>query len=371
MRSTATCMPDSGGGTCPPTTTRGGRLASAEVVSGAPMAGTLVEGSVQVTSASNPHVPPVCVVVSTYDRSAVLPELVAALRAQDHTDFEAVLVDNGSHDDTLDHLQRLTADDPRFRVLRIEDNHGPGRARNVGWRSTASPLIAFTDDDCRPTPTWLTALLAAGRGADLVQGRTTRRPGAPREGWFDRGQNITAWTGRYETCNLLVPRAWLDRLGGFDESFPIAMGEDTDLGLRAEAAGATSAFAADALVHHHVWPNGFRDHLAQRRRRAEEVALVRVNPAARRNLTLRLAHGPTHLAIWAAVPLTVAAVRAGRPWIPVALVAAWVAQMTYRTRDTPWGVPARVGYNAADLAARCYETGCYLAVSVRERTLVL
>src|SRR5690606_16000799 len=190
--------------------------------------------------------------------------------------FEAVLVDTGSADGTGEVLAELTRDDPRFRVLRLDANRGPARARNLAWRSTERPWVAFTDDDCIPEPGWLAALLEAGRTAEIVQGRTVpvEQPTGTRPGWFDRSQNIRRWTGRYQTCNLLVRRDWLDRLDGFVETFRIAMGEDTDFGLRAEAAGARTAYADDAVVRHHVWPSGFRQFLEQRRRWGEYVDLM-------------------------------------------------------------------------------------------------
>ncbi len=60
---------------------------------------------------------------------------------------------------------------------------------------------------------------------------------------------MDAW---FPTCNIAFPRALLERLGGFDEDFPTAWGEDTDLGLRAIDAGGTVFYVADALSYHAV-----------------------------------------------------------------------------------------------------------------------
>jgi len=317
--------------------------------------------------------PPVCVVVSAYDRAPLLPPLVAALQAQTHPAFEVVLVDNGSRDDSFADLQRLTAGDERFRVLRIEENRGPAKARNLGWRSATAPLVAFTDDDCVPDPGWLAALLEAAEHADIVQGRTV--PAAPsptrRPGWFDRSQRIERWSGRYETCNLLVPRPWLERLGGFNEQFRIAMGEDTDLGLRAEAEGATTAYAHEAVVVHHLWPSGFRDYLHQRRRYAEQVELMRVNPAARNLLRWGFVLRGVHLLVWGLVPLTAASVALGAPWVPVVAVAGWIVLNTHRTRHRPFPAWRRAGYSAIHLLGYAYETACFAAASLRYRSLVV
>ncbi|MGH9274589.1 MAG: glycosyltransferase family 2 protein [Acidimicrobiales bacterium] len=313
------------------------------------------------------------VVVSAYNRAYLLAGLVAALQAQTMPDFEAVLVDNGSTDDTHAELQRLTADDPRFRVVRIDDNRGPARARNLAWRMASAPWIAFTDDDCAPDPRWLEALLHAAETADFVQGRTVWATYEPtdRPRWFDRAQRIERWSGRYETCNLLISRSVLERHDGFNEQFRIAMGEDTDLGLRATAAGAATGFAHDAVVAHHIWPCGFRDYLHQRRRYSELVELMGVNPAARGLLAGGYVLRGVHLLIWGLIPLTVVSLVAGVPWLPLVVIGAWVVLNTYRTRRRPFPAWQRLGYSAVHLVGYAYETVCFAAASVRYRSLVI
>lgn len=315
--------------------------------------------------------PLVCVVVSAYDRSHLLPALVAALRAQTLDRFEAVLVDNGSTDDTYEQLQRLTAGDDRFRVLRLEGNRGPARARNLAWRSTTAPWIAFTDDDCEPEPTWLEELLAVGAEAEVVQGWTGEVLGPEPAGWFDRTQRIDRFTNRYETCNLLVARDVLAQLDGFDETFPIAMGEDTDLGFRAVDAGARTAFAPRAVVRHHVWRTGFAGYLRQQARLAEQVELVRVNPAVRQNLRWGYVVGGTHLLVWGLVPTTAVGVVTGRPWLPLVPVALWCGANAYWTRHRPFPVSRRLGYSTLQFVGKAYETWCYARASVRYRRLVI
>lgn len=317
--------------------------------------------------------PSVAVVVSAYDRAPLLASLVAALKAQTVTDFEAVLVDNGSTDGTSAELERLTSDDPRFRVLRIDDNRGPARARNLAWRSTTAPWVAFTDDDCAPRPEWLAALLVASRDAEFIQGKTVwaEYPPDARPGWFDRAQRIERWSGRYETCNLLIARSVLEQHDGFNEQFRIAMGEDTDLGLRATAAGARPAFAADAVIEHHIWPFSFREYLGQRRRYSELVELMRVNPQARSLLKFGYVLRGVHLLVLGLIPLTVASLLIGMPWLPLAAVAAWIGLNTYRTRAKPFSVWRRVGCSGLHLVGYAYETLCFLVASVRYRALVV
>ncbi|MEA2352273.1 MAG: mycofactocin glycosyltransferase, partial [Thermoleophilaceae bacterium] len=90
--------------------------------------------------------------VPTRDRAERLPVLLEALAAQTlaRDRYEVVAVDDGSADDTPRVLAAADVD----RVVRHERSRGPAAARNSGWRAASAPLVAFTDDDCRPEPGW-------------------------------------------------------------------------------------------------------------------------------------------------------------------------------------------------------------------------
>ena len=172
--------------------------------------------------------PRVSVVVATYRRPDRLPGLLAALAAQTlpSDDYEVIVVENASPDDTADVLESLRPDfDGTLHVLHMESNAGPAPARNVGITAAAAPVIAFTDDDCLPEPDWLEAGLRAleADGVGVAQGRT--RPAGPTS-TFSVTQDIDHLTGLYETCNLFARTDVLRSFGGFDESFGF-FGEDT------------------------------------------------------------------------------------------------------------------------------------------------
>src|SRR5436305_877860 len=135
---------------------------------------------------------------------------------------------------------------PAFRL-------GPSGARNAGWRAARAPLIAFTDDDCVPSPGWLAALVAAAGPDTVVQGPVQPIPSERRRlGPFSRSLWVDRLGPWYQAANVLYPRELLERLGGFDsETFPFA-GEDCDLAWRALEDGAEAVWAPDARVHHAV-----------------------------------------------------------------------------------------------------------------------
>jgi GT2 family glycosyltransferase len=175
----------------------------------------------------------------------------------------------------------------RLRHIRIEPGTGgPGRQRNLGWRSSDAATIVFIDDDCRPTPQWLEALTAvAGENpAAVVQGATRNDPlemevhAAPHA----RSLQVDPPNEFGQACNILYPRMLLDRLGGFRED--IFSGEDTDLLRRAVAADAPHVGAPDALVFHCVESYSLPAMLKLSRKWADLPAVVAAHPEMRRLL---------------------------------------------------------------------------------------
>jgi glycosyltransferase involved in cell wall biosynthesis len=228
--------------------------------------------------------PEIAVVIATRDREARLAFALEALARQSAAPsrFEVLVVRAGpAGDDAASAPEGLPV-----RFLEHAGAPGAGAQRNAGWRATEAPLVAFIDDDCRPAPGWLDAALAAADAETIVQGRIEPDPDE-RHLLFGlaRSHEITGPTPRYEAGNIVYPRAVLERVGGFDESFAgYAWGEDTDLGIRARAAGAGRAYADDALVWHAVIPRTVPAAVEDNRRYASLVRLLAKYPELRREL---------------------------------------------------------------------------------------
>ncbi|MBI4259617.1 MAG: glycosyltransferase family 2 protein, partial [Actinobacteria bacterium] len=86
------------------------------------------------------------VIVPTHGRPAYLAEALASVAAQTIEDWEAVVVDDASPEPVE------VPDDPRFRLVRRDENGGPGAARNSGLAAATGRYIAFLDDDDLFTP---------------------------------------------------------------------------------------------------------------------------------------------------------------------------------------------------------------------------
>jgi hypothetical protein len=172
-----------------------------------------------------------------------------------------------------------------------------GAKRNLGWRAARTPLVAFTDDDCRPPGDWLARALAAARrhpGA-IVQGRTRPDPDelqialrAPHA----RTQVVDPPSPWAETCNIVYPRALLERLGGFDERAQSC--EDTDLALRAVEAGASLCAAPELLTYHAVHDGGLRGRVRSLGRWESVPWALGRHPSLRRELAAGLFWHESH-----------------------------------------------------------------------------
>jgi GT2 family glycosyltransferase len=279
------------------------------------------------------------VVVATHNRSERLVRLLAALDKQDLPDLEVVVVDDGSSDDTWNVLQEATRRYPWLQAHQMARNGGPARARNAGWRTSRRDIVAFTDDDCVPSPEWATRLLGAFEtaGTDIAQGATSADQECFRvRGPFAHSVRVEQASPMFETCNLAVRRALLERLDGFDESFAHAYGEDCDLGWRAKALGATAVFLPDAVVVHDVVERTFLQQLRAERRRTSLVTVVRLHPGLRRYLWRRLFYDPTHARLVTAFALT--AVAAQKPSSPARWTAALAAFGYYGRLRFLWSI---------------------------------
>ncbi len=85
------------------------------------------------------------IILPTYNRAAELSRAVASVLAQNEPDFELIIVDDRSKDETRAYLATLT--DRRIRIAHSESNRGPSAARNTGIEMATAPILAFLDSD--------------------------------------------------------------------------------------------------------------------------------------------------------------------------------------------------------------------------------
>ena len=201
------------------------------------------------------------IVIPTYDRPRQLRGCLRSLTRlkYDADRFEVLVVDDGSLT-PLDVVVAPFKDALQVTLLR-QANAGPGQARNAGARAARGRWLAFTDDDCRPDPDWLTRLGAVLDHCpdSIVGGRTVNL--LPRNPYSAASHLIVDmaydfYNGNLEAArffasnNMAVPRDLFLRLGGFHTDFFRHASEDRELCDRWRHLGHPLRYAADAVVRH-------------------------------------------------------------------------------------------------------------------------
>jgi hypothetical protein len=281
------------------------------------------------------------VVVPTVGRPS-LAWLLADLAREAAMPVASVTLVDDRPDPRPDELAELlrTVGDGRIADRRVvaTGGRGPAAARNAGWRRGRAPWVVFLDDDVRLRPGWGAALAedlaAADRGtsaADTVGAVRARldvplpeqRPLTDWERQVHGLANAPGWL----TADLAVRRTVLEQVGGLDERFPRAYREDTDLELRARAAGWKDAVGTRA-VDHPVGPADRWTSLRRQRGNADDVLLARLHG---RDWRERVGEAPgafrRHAVTTAAGAAALALLPAGRRGrrLAVASAAAWAA----------------------------------------------
>ena len=106
----------------------------------------------------------------------------------------------------------------RVRAIRTPQNDGPAATRNLGWKATGAPFVAFLDDDCTPEPGWLEAglrAISASPTIGVLQGRTRAPEGVDVKALPDWSlwRIIEEPTPFFEGCNLFFRRTALGDYG--------------------------------------------------------------------------------------------------------------------------------------------------------------
>jgi len=187
----------------------------------------------------------VSVIIPTYNRAHIVGEAIDSVLAQTYRDFEIIVVDDASTDNTQEVLARyLSEHGERIRYIRRETNGGAGAARNDGIRASAGEFIAFLDSDDLYLPRRLEAAVAfLNQNADLGGVYTDCQALGPdgqiiarsMVGATSSRKRIRTWrdVACYEPMNtdtITIRRQCLQQVGLFDER--LRRGQDSDLWLR-------------------------------------------------------------------------------------------------------------------------------------------
>ena len=170
------------------------------------------------------------IVVATYNRGTILGRVLEAMLDQDYEgDYEVIVVDDGSTDDTVEVAKR-------YPVRFFSQKHrGPAAARNLAIKKARHSVVVVMDDDCIPEKGWLRALM---RG-------------------FDEKVGIVSSFSIYGGTSTAYLKKAVEQAGYFDENFPFEYREDTDLVFRIQDLGYEIRLVSDAgFAHVHSAPRG-------------------------------------------------------------------------------------------------------------------
>lgn len=197
----------------------------------------------------------ISVVIPTYNRPLLLLNCLNTLQNQTlkKTDYEIIVVSDGLDEKTKKETEIWMKDKGiNFSFIQNSKKRGPASARNLGWLSAHSPLIAFTDDDCLPDKQWLASILKCYKGQEMIaySGRTvvplTKKP-------TDFALNLSKLgEANFITANCACTKAALLKVGGFDERFKMAWREDTDLEFKFVLNNIPILKIKEALVIHPI-----------------------------------------------------------------------------------------------------------------------
>ncbi len=258
--------------------------------------------------------PRVSVIIPTYNRAHIVKESVDSVLAQTYRDFEIIVVDDASSDDTRSALESYQG---RIRAIFRETNGGAGAARNIGIAASSGEFVAFLDADDLYLPKRLECAVAAldahpEYGAVYAEMRLTdpsgkqapflwvERMGGARSGWIFEEVLLR---GIICTQTITTRRSLLDQVGPFDVT--LRSGQDWDLWWRI-ARVTQIGYVDEVVCTYRVTPDGLSRMGVTaaeswiRRDRKALATFTDLTPRQRKLLHLRLYRDLRHQALYLA-----------------------------------------------------------------------
>lgn len=210
----------------------------------------------------------ISVVVPTYRRPGLLEQCLQSLSVQDLPEdrFEVVVIDDGSGAETQDVLERTGHRMANLSWESVPENRGPAHARNLGVRLARADLVLFMDDDIAASPELVRRHVESHASHESLLGVVGLVEWHPDlrinrfmrwldtgelqfayRSWMREGPIDPPWRAFY-TCNLSLRRKLFLDIGGFDEHFPYAAFEDSELAVRLSKSGFRLEYRPAALA---------------------------------------------------------------------------------------------------------------------------
>jgi glycosyltransferase involved in cell wall biosynthesis len=231
--------------------------------------------------------PRLSVIICTHNRAWLLRRCLEALQTQTvcPRDFEAIVIDNGSTDDTKSVVEAFAGRSLPPRYVH-EPTLGLSVARNTGLNHASAGIVAYIDDDAFAVPQWAEAMLSAfdfANGVDAVAGRVFAEWEIPKPEWMtpllevlytvhDRGERrrLLSPNEYFVGANMAFRASALRELGGFDTRLgrigqSLLSAEETFLRNQLATRGGDCVYEPRAVVYHHIGKERLTPDYARRR----------------------------------------------------------------------------------------------------------
>ena len=188
------------------------------------------------------------VVIPVRNQLNLLVRCLESLRKQQFPDGrgEVLICDDGSTEDLSVAVEKLKPSLPNLRILR-QSPKGPAAARNLGFRSSCAEIFVCVDSDIICAPNFLNSLVTTLRShPEWVAAEATVLPQGEKSILFDAPVNHG---GTYGSGASAYRSKALQKVGGFDETFPFPACEDVDLGAKLLRLG-SYGYVPEAIVYH-------------------------------------------------------------------------------------------------------------------------
>lgn len=196
----------------------------------------------------------ISIVIPVYNSADTIKNCLDACLNQDYPKdkLEVIAVDDGSIDKTPEVIREYPV-----RYFR-EENSGPAKARNTGWKNAKGDIVCFTDADCVPDKNWVSKLVSA-YDSDIIAGvggcygisnPKNLLACCIHQEIVDRHKHMPRFVNYLGSFNISYRKSVLEEVGGFDESYKEASGEDNDLAYRVIKKNYKLVFEKDAKVNH-------------------------------------------------------------------------------------------------------------------------
>ena len=203
--------------------------------------------------------PKITVIVPAYNAEKTIEKTLASLKNQSFKDFDVIIVDDSSTDNTINVAKRFFK-----KVIKNKGRKGPAGARNTGIKEAKTEKLAFIDSDCFADKDWIKNIYKELEKEDAVMGNVK----IPKSNYignsisllgFPGGGNLgfekvwkvkNGYTDHITSCNFGIKKSIFKKYGFFDDTFPYAGSEDPEFSIKIFKQGVKIKYAEKPLVYH-------------------------------------------------------------------------------------------------------------------------